>query len=526
LARLRPMRAAARPLADMILKKYMKKFITFVKSVAISIYQAIRANPDVKRLEAKHPKFFGFLKKRLHWRDFWGLPLTFIIIIFFYILFTFIGVIADVLSSDPIVFVDVNLASLLYTFRNPLLTAIFLKITLLGNWELILAGVIIFSVILWLWQKKFYIFSLGVVMGGSALFSYLGKLIIHRPRPQNVAVFDLSSFSFPSGHATLALAFYGFAAYFLLRQIKNWKYKILILAADIALILLIGFSRLYLGFHFLSDVIGGYLLGLLWLLIGISLAEWLNLMIQPAFKSKNGKKIKFLTFGLITLFLAFYLGYGLVYNPPIQLPKEEKVIVLNSNKALDIFNSSLNLPRYSETPTSKQQEPISFIIAAKDNGTLINAFERSGWSLADSPTLGAIFKLGETALLNREYVNAPVTPVFWDGQVNDFGFEKPTAIQTVRSRHHARFWRTNYQLSNGSFVFVGTASLDEGLKWLFTHTINPDLDKEREYIFNDLTTAGVIVNSQKVKFVDPQLNKNFVGDYFFTDGDAYIIYLK
>lgn len=490
-----------------------------------SIYQAIRQNPDVKRLEARHPKFFNFLKKRLHWRDFWGLPLTFIVIIFFYLLFLFVGVITGILASDPIVFVDVNLASLFYTFRNSLLTLILFKITLLGDWEIILAGIIIFSAILWLWKRKAYILSLWLVMGGSALFSYLGKLIIHRPRPQNMAIFDLSSYAFPSSHATLALAFYGFVAYFLLRQIKNWKYKILILVADLFLILLIGFSRLYLSFHFLSDVIGGYLLGFLWLLIGISLVEWFNLIIKPSPKSENVKRLKFFSIGLIILFLAIYIGACLIYNPPIQLVREEKVISLNSTNALDIF-SGLNLPRYSETPTSKQQEPISFIITAKDNGTLIRAFKNSGWSLADSPTLGAIIKLGEKALFNKEYVNAPVTPVFWNGQVNDFAFEKPTASQTVRSRHHTRFWQTNYQLGSGKYIYVGTASLDEGLKWLFTHAINPDLDMEREYIFNELKTNGVIADFQKVNFVAPQLNKNFAGDYFFTDGQAYIINLK
>ncbi|MCX6740297.1 MAG: LssY C-terminal domain-containing protein [Candidatus Parcubacteria bacterium] len=506
----------------------MKKIFTFVKSVWGSVYKAIKSNPDVQSQAANHPKLFGFLKKRLHWRDFLGLPLTFIIIIFIYIFFLFIGIIADILSSDPIVFVDVNLTSLLYTFRNPLLTLIFLKITLLGNWQLILAGIIIFSAILWLWQKKVYIFSLWLVMAGSALFSYLGKLIIHRPRPQNVAVFDLSSFSFPSGHATLALAFYGFIAYFLFKQIKSWKYKILILAADLVLILLIGFSRMYLGFHFLSDIIGGYLLGILWLLIGISLIEWLLLAIKPVDKDKikAGKKFRILTPILIFTFIALYSGYGILYNPPFQLSKEKKVAVLKTNDVLDLFSGSLSLSKYSETPTSKQQEPISFIIMAKNDGDLINVFKAAGWSLADSPNLGAIFKLGEAAILNKEYVNAPVTPVFWGGYVNNFGFEKPTESQTVRSRHHARFWQTNQQLLDGQNIYVGTASLDEGLKWLLTHTINPDLDKEREYIFNDLTATGAIVNWQKVQFVEPQLNKNFAGDYFFTDGDAYIINLK
>ena len=82
------------------------------------------------------------------------------------------------------------------------------------------------------------------------------------------------SFSFPSGHATIAVAFYGFIIYFLIKNVKSWNRKINIFFTGFILIILIGFSRLYLGVHFVSDVWAGYLIGAIWLIIGIGFTEF------------------------------------------------------------------------------------------------------------------------------------------------------------------------------------------------------------------------------------------------------------
>ena len=71
-------------------------------------------------------------------------------------------------------------------------------------------GFIFISVaLLWLWRKNYYILPLFIAVAGSELFTSLGKLAFHRPRPE-LAVYAEHSFSFPSGPATIAVAFYGF----------------------------------------------------------------------------------------------------------------------------------------------------------------------------------------------------------------------------------------------------------------------------------------------------------------------------
>ena len=119
-----------------------------------------------------------------------------------------------------------------------------------------------------------------------------------------------------------------------------------------------------------------------------------------------------------------------------------------------------------------------------------------------------------------------MTPSFWNGQVHDFGFEKPTEAGSVRARHHARLWKTNFMTADGRRVYVGTASLDTGLKWVITHQIEPDVDTERATVVEDLTKAQVVEQARLEQFVKPTLGTNFSGDQFFTDGKIYLVELK
>jgi len=123
-------------------------------------------------------------------------------------------------------------------------------------------------------------------------------------------------------------------------------------------------------------------------------------------------------------------------------------------------------------------------------------------------------------LLNEAYPTAPMTPSLYNTKPNDFGFEKQTAKNSVRVRHHARFWKTNYRTSLG-MLYVGTVSLDTGIKWGgITHTIAPDIDTERNLFISELKEAGVVTQEKLVSFVPPTLGKNFSGDQFFTNGKA------
>ncbi len=449
-----------------------------------------------------------------------GLPLTLFSVALLYVFSLLGGIIEDIINSNIIVFADVRVANLLVIFRNAELTQFFLWITLLGKWQIILIFTTGALFILWLQKKRHYIVPLLLSIVGSEAFTYFGKIIFHRARP-DIAIYTEHSFSFPSGHATMAVAFYGFLAYILIKNAKQWKRKVNIFFAVVILILLIGFSRLYLGVHYFSDVWGGYLVGSIWLIVAISLAEYFSYKKITHSVQIQKKRLAtiIITIASVGLYIIFALSYQI---PALVATKEPSKITIDN--ILTIFNT--NQLKYTETLLGSKQEPISFIILAKNEGQFIDLFKEAGWYLADDINISSVIKTAGAALWKDSYPTAPMTPDFWDTNVNDFGFEKATSANNIRARHHARFWKTNYVTKNRYNIYVGTASFDSSIKWGVTHKISPDIDTEREFLFSNLEKTKNIIDIAKIQFVNSKLGKNFSGDLFFTDGRLYLLQIK
>lgn len=172
--------------------------------------------------------------------------------------------------TETIARADQYVNTLLYSLRQPLTIKIFNIITLLGESWTIIISVFIVSIILYTANKKWQIIGLWLTVGGSVGFTFLAKIFFDRPRPMNALLIETSA-SFPSAHATVAVSFYGFILYLLLKKMNKKRDQILVALFGLILILLIGFSRLYLGVHYLSDVLAGFLIGFLWLIISIKL---------------------------------------------------------------------------------------------------------------------------------------------------------------------------------------------------------------------------------------------------------------
>jgi len=148
--------------------------------------------------------------------------------------------------------------------RSPLLDQVVTTLTELGD-TLVVTTVVI-AVAAWLlWQKlwRTLVYWLLATAGGSAINSAI-KLAIHRVRPGDMHYSGVSIYSFPSGHSTTNAVIYGFLAIVLMRQVRP-AWRIVIVTIAIVYVLLIATSRLYLGAHWFSDVIGGLAFGSLWL---------------------------------------------------------------------------------------------------------------------------------------------------------------------------------------------------------------------------------------------------------------------
>jgi undecaprenyl-diphosphatase len=164
--------------------------------------------------------------------------------------------------------IDHNTIIYLHSIHTDFFDNFFLILTQIGNANAVI--IITASFLSWFWIKnqRYNFWLLLVVVAGSNLVAQILKVIVVRPRP-DLALYKLDSFSFPSGHATSAMALYGVFVYLIYKNFKpGWKRTITMVFCGL-MILLIGFSRSYLGFHYPSDVLAGYTLGAIWLWMSV-----------------------------------------------------------------------------------------------------------------------------------------------------------------------------------------------------------------------------------------------------------------
>lgn len=145
----------------------------------------------------------------------------------------------------------------------------FIGITELGSTVFVCGVALCVGIALAYRRKVVYAIALGISVLGAGATALVVKEVIHRARPGRAfQAYAETGLSFPSGHATLAAAFYGFLVYLAWRTMPPGLARTATVSALTVLIALTAFSRLYLGVHYLSDVIGGLLLGGLFVWIG------------------------------------------------------------------------------------------------------------------------------------------------------------------------------------------------------------------------------------------------------------------
>ena len=169
-------------------------------------------------------------------------------------------------------------------FTTPSLTRVAIDITNLGSASIEIALLIVVGAFLLLRLKHIWeTVLLAISLSGAWLLNTILKGLFQRARPDIAFLVEAGGYSFPSGHAMVASAFYGVIGYLLWLNLRNRsKPSWYIVVLTFALIILIGLSRIYLGVHFASDVIAGYAAGGVWAIACIvGLKEIRN------YKSKN-----------------------------------------------------------------------------------------------------------------------------------------------------------------------------------------------------------------------------------------------
>lgn len=166
------------------------------------------------------------------------------------------------------IYLDTKIYSFISKFINNNLTHIIKIITFLGSATFVISLTVLS--LLFLKNKRIGIFmSIDLIV--ITIFQHILKPIFGRIRPVGVNLIEETSYSFPSGHSLTAMAFYGFIIYLIYKS--NLKYKKVYIILLSIVILLIGLSRVYLGVHFITDVLGGFTFSLFYLIMFIELTK-------------------------------------------------------------------------------------------------------------------------------------------------------------------------------------------------------------------------------------------------------------
>lgn len=155
---------------------------------------------------------------------------------------------------------------------EPFLT-LFLWLTALGSSPIAFAICAVTACLLWVARLPHLVLPLWVMFLGGLATSWSVKLLVGRVRPTFLDIATASSPSFPSGHSMSAMAVYGFLAFIVLRHGPERRTSVWMAISLAAVIALVGFSRMFLSLHYASDVLGGFLVGGFWLMVGIALAR-------------------------------------------------------------------------------------------------------------------------------------------------------------------------------------------------------------------------------------------------------------
>lgn len=509
----------------------IKKSTSFWKvlySYVCSIWHVFRTHKNTRTFIHRHPSVVRFLRNRFRKDLFFGLPVTVLSILFIGVLYTLVGVLQDIIAFDPIVFVDVRFAHLLSMFRDSGLIQFFLAVTAFGTVPVVIVVLLSASALGLLWNKRRYVEALWITVLGSQLFVLLGKYFVHRVRPDGlISVYYEPSFSFPSGHAAIAVALYGFITYMLWQHVHSFKKKTTVLFVGVVFIFLLGFSRLYLGVHFLSDVIGGYLDGVMWLIVGVAIVLWRKYTLHEKPILVSRRKALHVTAFVVVSVLVMSVIYSFSYSSRVSSFSGRTDITKTRVVSVDnLFSGPLALPIYTKGIIGASHVPINIIIVAPDFQSLKNVFKKAGWYRSDPVTISVLTRAAIAAMFNQEYLRAPVSPFFWDRKVNNINFERPTSANTIRERYHVRVWDTGAVTQAGKHIYVATISLDTGLKWFVVHRISPDINTQRDFLTSTLENANMVISRRYITLSKPMTGFNITGDPFFSDGKAYLLYVR
>lgn len=219
---------------------------------------------------ARHiPRVWAFLKARFSPKAWYGFLLTFSVSVFLLLILAFTAIAASWTRQQGFYELDRAANEAILSGLSDEFIALLGFITHFADNETAIALIALLAVVFIVRREKWYLVALFILEGlGAPLLRFL-KWMFGRIRPESPYLVDAAGYSFPSGHAFTAVVLYGFIIFLTWRHTERDAIRIPATIALTLLIVLIGLSRVVLSVHWVSDVLGGFTIGLAWLVGGL-----------------------------------------------------------------------------------------------------------------------------------------------------------------------------------------------------------------------------------------------------------------
>ncbi|HXH04205.1 MAG TPA: bifunctional DedA family/phosphatase PAP2 family protein [Candidatus Competibacteraceae bacterium] len=336
---------------------------------------------------------------------------------------------------------DRSLYQFLQELRTPWADRVMVLITQLGDWppKTLLTA----AVFAWLWRQgaRSAAWHWLAAVGFGVLSNTSFKWLFAIQRPQELYV-GVSSFSFPSNHATLTTLLFGFLAVLIARE-TPWARRWLVYLGAALVILPVAFSRLSLGAHWLTDTVAGICLGLVWVgLVGLAY----NRHLAPPLDRRGLLRVS-----LITLLLTQVIYGALRFDADLQRYRPQSAPQMMA--AADWWQDGWRrLPGYRQDFLGQPRQRLPLQWAAP-RAALLARLQGAGWRPANGPGHGAALQWLNPAVTLEQL---PVLPQVHAGQHDAVTLVRPAAVP--EERWVLRFWDSGWRLDDGTPLWLGGLS--------------------------------------------------------------------
>jgi hypothetical protein len=188
------------------------------------------------------------------------------------------------------------------------------------------------------------------------------------------------------------------------------------------------------------------------------------------------------------------------------------------------------VPRRVSDPKGNPGDRVNFAIVGSED-QMKEAFKTAGWVIVDKDVRDTVLNGAIATFSKQAYLTMPMSPLQLFGRNQDYGFAHAEPVSVVKQRHHFRIWKSPYG-AGGSTVWIGAGTHDTGFERDqrnngLTHKIDPDTDKERDYIVETLNQTGAVVKTDYITPKDTITKaKTATGEEFSSDGRIRIVWLR